>query len=196
MDEPLKKKYDDLIDYLGTFGRVGVACSGGVDSTFLAHSCCRALGPENVIVVFGDSDLQPAELRRSIEDRIARDVGASVRVEKIQVDPFSSGAFVKNSRERCYICKTYIFRTFLDFLAELKIEVLCDGTNCDDLQDDRPGLKALEELHIVSPLVQAGFHKQDIRKLLTEDQRIIFDTRSHRRREFNRDIPGRNPRSR
>ena len=134
MDQRLKKKYDDLLAYLNTFEKVGVACSGGVDSTFLANSCCRALGPDNVIVVFGDSDLQSTELRQTIDERLARDVNPAVRVEKIRVDPFSSGAFVKNSRDRCYICKTYIFSKFLDFLAELNIEVLCDGTNCDDLQ--------------------------------------------------------------
>ncbi len=163
MDEQLQRKYDDLIDYLRGFEKVGVACSGGVDSTFLANCCCQALGAENVIVVFGDSDLQSTKLRQSIEERLARDVHPAVRIEQIQVDPFSNAAFVKNPRDRCYICKTHIFKRFLEVLADLAIDVLCDGTNCDDLQDDRPGLKALEELGVVSPLVQTGFTKQDIR---------------------------------
>lgn len=163
MDPRVKKKYEELITYLGTFDRVGVACSGGVDSTFLAHSCCRALGSDRVVVLFGDSTLQSSDLRNSIEGRLARDLGTEVQIKKILVDPFGQAAFKKNARDRCYVCKKYIFQQFLDVLAGLKVPVLFDGTNRDDLQEDRPGLKALEELEIISPLVTADFGKEDIR---------------------------------
>jgi uncharacterized protein len=163
MKGQLTHKYDLLIDYLSGFQKVGLACSGGVDSTFLASACVRALGPQNVVILFGDSKLQSADLRKSIEKRLADELGTEVQVRKVAVDPFSQAAFVKNSRERCYICKRHIYLKFLDLLANLDIEVLLDGTNCDDLQDDRPGLQALEELGIISPLVHAGFHKEEIR---------------------------------
>lgn len=164
MDDRIKKKYDDLIRSLSGYRKVGVACSGGVDSTFLAHACVQALGPEKVIILFGDSKLQAAELRQSIEERLVRELGEKVKVIMVAVDPFSQAAFVKNSRDRCYICKTHIYREFLDAAASFEADELLDGTNCDDLHDDRPGLKALEELGIVSPLVEAGFHKEEIRR--------------------------------
>lgn len=164
MDTDLQGKFDDLLDHLGSYQKVGVACSGGVDSTFLAHACCRALGPDNVIILFGDSKLQSSELRSTIEERLAKDLGPDVQVRKIEVDPFSQAAFVKNARNRCYVCKKHIYAEFLDYLSSLEISVLFDGTNRDDLQDERPGLKAIEELGIVSPLVTAGFHKEDIRR--------------------------------
>jgi uncharacterized protein len=164
MDIQLQRKYEDLIRFLSGYRKVGVACSGGVDSTFLASACVRALGPDKVVILFGDSKLQSTELRRTIEDRLANELGNKVLVRKVAVDPFSQAAFIKNSRDRCYICKTHIYREFLDELTSIEADVLLDGTNCDDLQDDRPGLKALEELGIVSPLVGAGFHKEDIRR--------------------------------
>ena len=164
MDEQLQSKYDNLIRSLSGFKKVGVACSGGVDSTFLAYACVQALGPDKVIILFGDSKLQSSELRHSIEKRLIGELGKPVQVKKVPVDPFSQAAFVKNSRDRCYVCKKHIFQEFLDVLSNFEVDVLLDGTNCDDLQDDRPGLKALEELNIVSPLVEAGFHKEEIRR--------------------------------
>lgn len=163
MDRHLKDKFNRLIDYLSGYDSVGVACSGGVDSTFLAYACCLALGPERVVILFGDSKLQPKELRTSIEDRLVKDLGEGIRFEKIQVDPFSQAAFVKNNRDRCYVCKKHIYLQFIECLERLKVPALFDGTNCDDLHDDRPGLKALEELGVISPLVEASFHKMDIR---------------------------------
>ncbi|MEN8809289.1 MAG: ATP-dependent sacrificial sulfur transferase LarE [Desulfobacterales bacterium] len=163
MNRNLQDKFDGLIDYLGNYDKVGVACSGGVDSTLLAYACCRALGPERVVILFGDSRLQSTELRVSIEERLTRDLGEGIRIEKIKVDPFSQAAFVKNAGDRCYVCKKNIFRQFIEHLDKLGIPVLFDGTNCDDLHEDRPGLKALEELGVISPLVEASFHKKDIR---------------------------------
>ena len=164
MDRHLKAKFDRLVDYLGNYEKVGVACSGGVDSTFLAYACCRALGPGRVVVLFGDSKLQSSELRTSIVERLSKDLGDRVQIEKIQVDPFSREAFVKNGSDRCYVCKKYIFLIFFEYLAKLKVPVLFDGTNSDDLHDDRPGLKALEELGVISPLVETSFLKNDIRR--------------------------------
>lgn len=168
MDNRLQRKYDHLTGYLSDYRKVGIACSGGVDSTFLAHVCCRVLGPENVVVLFGDSKLQSSKLRDSIQDRLARDLGAGVAVRKIPVDPFNLAAFVMNAKNRCYVCKKHIYQQFLDVLADLQISVLFDGTNCDDFNEERPGHKAIEELGIVSPLVEAGFYKKDIRDAAAE----------------------------
>ena len=164
MDHQLQSKFASLIHSLRGYRKVGVACSGGVDSTLLAYACVRSLGPDKVIILFGDSKLQSTELRHTIENRLISELGETVQVRKVEVDPFSQTAFVKNSRDRCYICKKHIYRKFLDVLNSLEADVLLDGTNCDDLHDDRPGLKALEELGIVSPLVDVGFRKDEIRR--------------------------------
>lgn len=163
MDHQIQLKYDALTRYLNPFKRVGVACSGGIDSTFLTYVCVQVLGPENVTILFGDSQLQTQLLRRTIRERLSQELGPGVHIEKIPVDPFSQAAFVRNTKERCYICKSHVYRQFLDHLKSLGIEALLDGTNCDDLQEDRPGLKALEELQVITPLVEAGFHKKEIR---------------------------------
>lgn len=168
MDRDIQLKYDSLAGHLRAFERVGVACSGGIDSTFLAYACVQSLGPENVIILFGDSKLQAQTLRHTIEKRLSKELGMGVAVKKIPVDPFSQAAFVKNTKERCYLCKKHVYRQFLDYLHGLGIEVLLDGTNCDDLREDRPGLKALEELQVIKPLVQAGFHKHEIRLAAAE----------------------------
>lgn len=163
MNRQISLKFDRLTSYLNSFDQVGVACSGGVDSTFLAHACCRTLGIERVHVMFADSGLLTNALRRSIEVFLRSELGEKLRFSRVRVDPFSLAGFDKNPTNRCYICKKHIYQTFLQQLENEGITVLMDGTNCDDLQEDRPGLKALEELEIVTPLVEAGFTKADVR---------------------------------
>jgi len=165
MNSGLRRKLEHLKEYLKTFDRVGVACSGGVDSTVLAYACKEVLGHDRIVVVFGDSPLLTAELRDSIESFLNTELGADLRFKRIFVDPFSKPEFCRNSQTRCYICKSHIYQRFLEHLAEEDINILFDGTNCDDLGEDRPGLRALEELGIVKPLVEAGLYKSDVREL-------------------------------
>lgn len=164
MNRSLQLKLEQLITYLQRFERVGVACSGGVDSTVLAHACIEALGFGRVVAMFADSALLSGELRGSVEAFLKNELGADLRFTSVAVDPFSHAEFCRNSRKRCYICKTHIYRSFLDHLGSIGIDVLLDGTNCDDLGEDRPGLLALKELGIITPLVAAGFSKSDVRE--------------------------------
>lgn len=165
MNHSLQLKVERLISYLQSFDRVGVACSGGVDSTVLARACTTALGVDRTVVLFADSALLSTELRGSVETFLKGELGADLRFVNVPVDPFSHPEFSRNSRKRCYICKTHIYRRFLEHLGSAGIAVLLDGTNCDDLHEDRPGLQALRELGIITPLVEAGFSKSDVREL-------------------------------
>ncbi len=113
--------------------------------------------------MFADSALLSTELRNSIETFLRTEIGEDLRFSRVGVDPFSLAGFDQNPANRCYICKKHIYQRFLKELKNQGITVLMDGTNCDDLQEDRPGLRALEELKIVTPLVEAGFSKSDVR---------------------------------
>lgn len=163
MEPELKEKYTRLLDYIRSFDRVGVACSGGVDSTLLAYACCEALGPERVVVLFADSCLLAEEIRTNISEFIKRELPAQVTFAKIIIDSLSEDDFVRNDKNRCYVCKKRIYTALLAHLQESDIEYLMDGTNCDDLGQDRPGLKAIKEMHILTPLVEAGYRKTDVR---------------------------------
>jgi uncharacterized protein len=164
MNQTLQFKIERLISYLKRFDRVGVACSGGVDSTVLTHACIEALGIDQVVVLFADSPLLSNELRGSVETFLKNELGTGLKFMSIAVDPFSHPDFCGNSRNRCYICKTHIYQCFLEYLDSEGVDVLFDGTNRDDLGEDRPGLKALRELGIITPLVEAGFCKNDVRE--------------------------------
>ncbi len=139
-------------------GRVAVAFSGGVDSTFLlAFAACtpgvQATALTAASSLMPDADLSFAEAfcaRRSIPHQV------------IQVDPLSSEDVRANGPERCYHCKRLIMEA-LTREARVAAAVLCDGSNADDAQDYRPGARAIQELGVRSPLAEAGLTKQEIR---------------------------------
>jgi uncharacterized protein len=159
---PLVEKKKNLEEILGRESRVAVACSGGVDSTLLLKIACDVLGCENIMAVFADTPLLPPgeaeDARRTVSH-----VGSPLLT--VSLDPLSWPDFIENPRERCYLCKKKIYETFRKRLEALDFRVLMDGTNLDDLSDYRPGLKALEELKVKTPLAEAGLTKNDVRQL-------------------------------
>jgi uncharacterized protein len=161
----LADKKKNLEEMLGRESRVAVAFSGGVDSTLLLKVACDVLGHENTMAVFADTPLLPPgeaeEARKTVNH-----VGS--RFLSVSLDPLSWPDFIKNPPERCYLCKKKIYEVFREQLNILGFLVLMDGTNLDDLSDYRPGLKALGELDVKTPLVQAGLTKDEIRKLSRE----------------------------
>ena len=165
MEISLSSKYRELQKILLQHKKVAVAFSGGVDSSFLLYAACAALGPLSVHAFHSNSELLPpleaGRVARSIKER-------GCFFHPIEIKPLSWPEFVANGPDRCYLCKKKIYQTFLADQSFPKGAVLCDGTNHDDLGQDRPGLLAVSELQIQTPLADIGFTKKEIRMLSRE----------------------------
>lgn len=138
-----------------------VAFSGGVDSAVVLRAALCAL-PGTVYVVFFKTALHPAaELDEARS--LAQAMGA--RFECVLVDELREAEIENNPPDRCYRCKRLLFSKLRDFAAGRGVSLLLDGTNADDLNEYRPGLRALSELGVVSPLARLGFTKAEVRAL-------------------------------
>jgi len=157
-----KKRLEEII---GRERQAAVACSGGVDSTLVLKVAHDVLGHENTIAVFADTPLLPSGEREAVRE-VVNFIGS--RLLTVSLDPFSWPEFTANPLERCYLCKKKIYQAFQGKLAENNFNTLMDGTNLEDLSDFRPGLKALDELKIRTPLADAGLLKKEIRQLSRE----------------------------
>jgi uncharacterized protein len=155
-------KTERLRAIIGSRPKALVAFSGGVDSTLLLKICRDVLGPRNVTAVTGVSQTYtPEELAAA--RRIARGLG--VRHVLLETDELACADFAANPTDRCYHCKRELFGKIARLAAHLGLDACYDASNVDDLADYRPGRRATEELGVVSPLVQAGFTKRDVRTL-------------------------------
>jgi uncharacterized protein len=160
----LEEKINNLKDSLGALGSVVVAYSGGVDSTFLLAVAAGTPGIDVMAVTASNPMIPGRELRgaRKMAKRL------KVRHRIIKTDPLNNPALKSNPKDRCYICKKNIFIKFLNLAQDMGYRYVADGTNYDDLRAYRPGLKALKELGVRSPLAEAGFTKDDIRNYSRE----------------------------
>ena len=157
-------KFKTLQSILKEMGSVCAAFSGGVDSAFLLKIACNVL-KNNVLAVTAASPIHPAfEIENA--QNLAKQFG--VRHIMVESDELKLDAFVQNPPDRCYICKKQIFSNLQRIANENGIKQVIDGSNVDDEGDYRPGMKALRELGIRSPLREAGLTKQEIRELSKE----------------------------
>lgn len=159
--DALEQKYQRLQERLTQFGRVAVAFSGGVDSTFLLYAAQDTLG-DNALAVTAVTAALPQRERQGTEAICAQ---LGVRRLVYPLDVLILPAFATNPPDRCYHCKKALFTGMLTLAAEAGFPVLVDGSNVDDTGDYRPGMRALQELGIQSPLLAAGLTKADIRAL-------------------------------
>ena len=165
MNQPGKQllsKYSELKQYLASLEKAAVAFSGGVDSTFLLYAAKEALG-ENVLAVTSSSPFFPA---RELETTRAfcREQGIRHRIME-NPEVLENEEITRNPVNRCYLCKHEIFENLLDLCRQEGIGEIVEGSNLDDEGDYRPGMKAIQELGIRSPLRQTGFTKEEIRIL-------------------------------
>ena len=141
---------------------MAVALSGGVDSAVLLALAIRTLGGDSVLAITATGLIFPPE-----ESELARRTASDLGVEhyELKFEPLGLPAFRENPPDRCYHCKKALFGEFLRVAREWGAEVIWDGTQLDDLSEERPGLRALKELGVESPLLLAGFRKFEIREL-------------------------------
>lgn len=144
--------------------KIAVAFSGGVDSTFLLKVAYDVLGQDAVAVTARSLSFPEREYREAAE--FASSLG--VRQVTVTTNELEIEGFAENPPERCYICKKAIFTKICEAARDMEISHVADGSNVDDSGDYRPGMKALAELGIESPLKEAGMTKDDIRLLSRE----------------------------
>ncbi|MDR1898391.1 MAG: ATP-dependent sacrificial sulfur transferase LarE [Treponema sp.] len=160
MSVRIDEKYRRLLDLIARRGRAAVAFSGGVDSSFLCHAAAAALGDKALAITIVSPMLPKSEI--DCAKTVARKVGIKhLLIEEMEIDE----EVAANPKERCYFCKKIEFGAIMRAAGERGIDTVLDGSNVDDLGDYRPGLRALEELRVLSPLREAGLGKAEIREL-------------------------------
>jgi uncharacterized protein len=150
-----------LDEYLRRHPRAALLFSGGLDSSLLLAAAAKVLGPGLTAITFTGPHTVPGEVAA------AWALARRFRVRHLirQFDPLSLPEFRHNRPERCYACKRALITRAWEMAGARGLPVLWDGTNLDDLADFRPGLRALRELGVESPLLRAGLGKRDIRAL-------------------------------
>lgn len=157
----LQLKAEKLESIFQEMGSVLVAFSGGIDSTLVLKLACETLGKQAIAVVA----VSPTFPQEELEDvqKITKEIGAELitaQTNQLEIDNF-----VRNDGSRCYHCKTDLYQLFDPIKLETGINTVVDGTNLDDLGDDRPGIQAARAHDVRSPLVEAGLTKSDVRSL-------------------------------
>jgi pyridinium-3,5-biscarboxylic acid mononucleotide sulfurtransferase len=152
-------KLQRLIGILKRMQSVLLAYSGGVDSTFLLKAL--QLSGIRTLAVTADSEIIPHHEVLSAK-KIAREFGITHKVIHLHV--LSEEKFVRNTPDRCFVCKKMLFQTLSGIAASEGYQVMLDGSTADDAGDYRPGMKAAIKYHVRSPLTEAGFSKNEIRE--------------------------------
>ncbi|HEU4469149.1 MAG TPA: ATP-dependent sacrificial sulfur transferase LarE [Nitrososphaeraceae archaeon] len=155
--------------------KVIVALSGGVDSAVVAMAAKKALD-KNAIAVTADYNTLSADELTSAK-RVAKEIDIEHKI--ITYNELDNTEFVKNDQLRCYHCRTELATYLSNEARQMDVDLIVDGTNTDDLSDYRPGIKALRENGIKSPLVELGINKQDVRNIAKSNNLSVYDKPSN-----------------
>lgn len=158
------EKLDILKENLKKTGSLAVSFSGGVDSTFLLKVAADVLGDQVIAVTARSSTYPEREFKEA--EAFARKLGVRhivIESEELEIEGFSD-----NPVNRCYFCKHELFGKVVDIAKQYGMRYVADGSNVDDIGDYRPGMQAVKELGVISPLKAAGMTKEDIR-ILSKD---------------------------
>ena len=163
-DVTLLRKYNQLKEYLSSMNSAAVAFSGGVDSSFLLHAAKEALGDKVIAVtassyLFPDQELEEAELFCRSEN---------VRQIIVKSEELKINGFADNPPNRCYLCKRELLKKIIMIAEQEGMKEVVEGSNLDDEGDYRPGMAAISELTVKSPLRYISFTKNEIRILSRE----------------------------
>jgi pyridinium-3,5-biscarboxylic acid mononucleotide sulfurtransferase len=155
-------KYEILLQYLKDLKKVAIAFSGGVDSTFVLAAAKEALG-DNVLAVTIQTPYIP---NWEIEE--AKEIVTKLGIKHLIIQAPILESIKNNPEDRCYLCKHFLFGKITEEAGKLGFNVIMDGTNHDDTHDIRPGMRALKELKVVSPLLENKLTKKEIREMSQE----------------------------
>ena len=162
MEREIENKIELLRGMFTQSDRIVVAFSGGVDSTFLLYTLSLFKGPEVCAVTIKTPYIPQWEVDEAVS--FCKSISVSHKIISLPIP----GNIINNPEDRCYKCKLNLFSQIKKYARDRKCNIIADGTNSDDTSDYRPGMKALSELKVRSPLLEAGFTKAEIRSALKE----------------------------
>ena len=167
----IDQKYKYLQDIFRSSGKVVIAFSGGVDSTFLLKAAVETLGTDKVLACIGISgSLAQSQYAQAIE--MAQVIGATVR--EIDIDELDDESYCRNKADRCFHCKSHLYGILIDVAKEQGFDKVLCGSNFDDKDDYRPGNRAASVFGVGAPLMESEMTKSDIRELSKR-----FELRTH-----------------
>jgi len=169
------KKFDELVNWFSDKGRVVVALSGGVDSAVVAYAAKKALNGNAIAVTADYKTLSDEELVSA--RKVAKEIGITHKI--IEYNELENPEFVKNDEYRCFHCRSELATHLLEVAKQEDAKLIVDGTNADDLDDFRPGIIALKENGVKSPLVELSIKKSDVRDIANGLNLSIFDKPSN-----------------
>lgn len=161
----LNKKVEKLKEIVSEMRSLAVAFSGGADSTLLLKVCHNTLPAENFLAVVASSPIFPKSETRWAK-ALAKELGARFAV--IETDEMQNKRFRRNLEDHCYICKRALFSQLKSLARKNRFAWVADGTNFDDIQEERYSFRALEELRVRHPLAEAELTKAEVRELSRE----------------------------
>ena len=176
MSSKSTENHTNLVNwFLTNADKVIVALSGGVDSAVVALAAKEALGSNAMAITANYKTLSREEI--SAANKIAAEILINHKI--IEYDELKNLEFVKNDEMRCYHCRTELAQHLIEAAKGYGIKIIVDGTNIDDLIDYRPGIKALRENGIRSPLVELGINKDEIRSIAKLSGLSLYDKPSN-----------------